>query len=165
LHLSNGAGISLFVRMKTVLAIDPGTTKSAFILWDGERVINCGILENNSLLELLKSSDLAPFDFAAIEMVACYGMAVGKEVFETVFWIGRFYEVVSRKVGVGRVYRKDVKLHLCNSPRAKDGNIRQALIDKHGVVGTTKNKGRLFGISSHLWAALAVADFALETHQ
>ena len=147
--------------MRTVLACDPGTTKSAFIVWDGSRVRNSGIVENGALLELLKSGDLAPYDFAAIEMVACYGMAVGKDVFETVFWIGRFYEVLQRRTPVTRVYRKDVKLHLCNSPRAKDGNIRQALIDKWGEVGTKKNRGPLFGVSSHIWAALAVADYAL----
>jgi len=147
--------------VSTVLALDPGTAKTAFILWDGTGVRNSGIVDNGALLELLKSGDLAPYDFAAIEMVACYGMAVGKEVFETVFWIGRFYEVLSRRTHVTRVFRKDVKLHLCNSPRAKDGNIRQALIDRHGVVGTKKNKGPLFGVSSHIWAALAVADYAL----
>ena len=41
--------------------------------------------------------------------------------------------------------------------RAKDGNVRQALIDLIGEQGTKKNKGPTYGISSHSWAALAVA--------
>jgi hypothetical protein len=45
--------------------------------------------------------------------------------------------------------------------RAKDANIRQALIDKLGAVGTKKAPGPLYGISGHLWAALAVADYAI----
>jgi len=145
--------------MRTVLALDPGTIKSAFIVWDGVRVRNSGIVENTQLLEMLKSGDLMPYDLVAIEMIACYGMPVGAEVFTTCRWIGRFEERC--KMPAMLVFRKDVKLHLCGTPRAKDGNIRQALIDKHGVVGTKKNRGPLFGISSHIWASLAVADYAL----
>ena len=98
-----------------------------------------------------------------IEMVACYGMAVGAEVFETVFWIGRFWEIARRDIGVTRLYRKDVKMHLCNSMRAKDGNIRQALIDKLGAPGTKKNPGPTYGIKADIWAALAVAVTFAET--
>src|SRR5690606_4735562 len=61
-----------------------------------------------------------------------------------------------------KVYRKDVKLHLCGSPRAKDANIRQSLLDRFGpgkekAVGTKQNPGPLYGVKSHMWAALAVA--------
>jgi hypothetical protein len=37
------------------------------------------------------------------------------------------------------IYRKDEKMNICHSMRAKDSNIRQALIDRFGVVGTKKN--------------------------
>lgn len=143
-----------------VLAIDPGTSQSAYVLWDGATLHHKGILPNADLRALLVSRDLMPYDLVAIEMVACYGMAVGREVFETCVWIGRFTENAAAPIRY--VYRKDVKLHLCGLPRAKDGNIRQALIDKHGAPGTRKQPGKLFGVSSHLWAALAVADYALE---
>jgi hypothetical protein len=60
-----------------------------------------------------------------------------------------------------RVYRRDVKLHICGSQRAKDANIRQALIDCYGgkveAIGKKKAPGPLYGISSHAWSALAVA--------
>jgi hypothetical protein len=58
---------------------------------------------------------------------------------------------------VTRVFRKDVKLHLCNSPRAKDANVRQALLDRLGPQGTKKAPGPTYGVKSHEWAALAVA--------
>ena len=90
-------------------------------------------------------------------MVASYGMAVGKEVFETVRWVGRFQQAWRDPDAVRLVYRKDVKLHLCGSPRAKDTNIRQALIDLLGPRGTKKNPGPTYGVSSHAWAALGVA--------
>jgi hypothetical protein len=58
---------------------------------------------------------------------------------------------------VSLVFRRDVKLHLCDSPRAKDGNVRQALLDRLGPQGTKKAPGPTYGVKSHEWAALAVA--------
>jgi hypothetical protein len=40
--------------------------------------------------------------------------------------------------------------------KAKDGNIRQALIDRFGVVGTKKNQGWFYGFSGDIWSAYAV---------
>lgn len=141
-----------------ILAIDPGPEQSAFVVWDGS-VKDHGTVENGVLKAFLRSRlEVMTCKLMAIEMVACYGMPVGKEVFETCVWIGRFLEAWSEDWT--KVYRNDVKIHLCQSMKAKDGNIRQALIDKHGPVGTKKVPGKLYGISGHLWAALAVADYA-----
>ncbi len=157
--------------MSTILAIDPGTTESAYILWDGRRSYASGFVSNAVLLDLVRQahrveeSALSPqIEGVAVEMVACYGMPVGKEVFETCLLIGRILEICDHTGPPARlIYRKDVKMHLCHSMKAKDGNIRQALIDKHGAPGTKKSPGPTHGISGHLWAALAVADYAVET--
>jgi len=102
----------------------------------------------------------------AIECIASYGMAVGKDVFETCIWIGRLIQAYEYPELVRRIYRKDVKLHLCGSPRAKDQNIRQALIDMFGgkekAIGRKATPGPLHGVKSHAWSALAVAIVALE---
>jgi len=45
--------------------------------------------------------------------------------------------------------------------KAKDTNIRQALIDMIGPQGKKSCPGPTFGMSSHTWAALAVAITAL----
>jgi hypothetical protein len=146
-----------------ILAIDPGTTQSAWCVFDGSKVVDCDTQENSVVLQKLRmgfAKDYKP----AIEMIASYGMPVGKEVFETCLWIGRFIEACSEREPV-LIYRKDVKLHLCQSTRAKDPNVRQALIDrfeplgggKVPQIGTAKKPGPLYGVSSHVWAALAVA--------
>lgn len=145
-----------------ILAIDPGTEQSGWCLYDTESVIGCGVSPNGPLLYGI--NDMAA-DFLAIEMVASYGMAVGKDVFETVRWIGRFQQAWKRPDDAMLVYRRDVKLHLCNSAKAKDANIRQALLDlfprtgggKTPQVGTKAKPGPLYGVSSHAWSALAVA--------
>lgn len=146
----------------SILAIDPGTEQSGWCLYDTERVIDCGVSPNDSLLYGI--NDMAA-DFLAIEMVASYGMAVGKDVFETVRWIGRFQQAWNSPDDALLIYRRDVKLHLCNSAKAKDANIRQALLDmfprtgggKTPQVGTKAQPGPLYGVSSHAWSALAVA--------
>lgn len=149
-----------------MLAIDPGTTQSGWCVFDGEVVIHSGVMPNAELLEYLKRQHWAINGHAlAIEMVASYGMAVGREVFETVRWIGRFQQAWHNPEAVKLVYRKDVKMHLCGTTKAKDANIRQAIIDlfpatgggKTPQIGTKAQPGPLYGVSSHVWPALGVA--------
>jgi len=144
----------------TILALDPGTTETAFVLWDGRRILDADHLPNAEIRQILIGRE---YDAVACEMIASYGMAVGKEVFETCVWIGRFLEVA--RTDTRLVYRRDAKLHLCHSPRAKDANVRQALIDRLGPQGTKKNPGPTYGMRSHLWAALAVAVYANDTKE
>lgn len=148
-----------------LLALDPGTDKTAALSWDSKTEkpqYGGAIHSNDELIKFLRDKDFTKnHDLLVIEMVACYGMPVGREVFETVLWIGRFQEAWSKESVL--VYRKDIKMHLCNSARAKDGNIRQALIDRYGAPGTKKEPGKLYGIKTHLWAALAVAVYATDT--
>lgn len=140
-----------------VMAVDPGPVLSAYCVFDGERVLDAGKLPNEELLPILEAYS-GPL---AIEMIASYGMAVGAEVFETCVWIGRFLQV--SKGFVVRVPRLKVKLHLCHSPKAKDANVRQALIDRLGPAGTKKSPGPTFGLSGDMWAALAVAAWFHDT--
>lgn len=118
-------------------------------------VVQASGIERNEIVlaSILMSAD----DVLAIEMIASYGMAVGREVFETCVWIGRFLQTWRKPEAVKLVYRKDVKLHLCGNTRAKDPNVRQALLDKVGPQGTKKIPGPTYGVKSHAWSALAVA--------
>lgn len=147
----------------TILAIDPGTEQSGWCIYHPERgVLGAGVKPNDVMLYEIRHSCA---EVLALEMVASYGMAVGKEVFETVRWIGRFQQTWRRPDDTMLIYRRDVKLHLCNSARAKDANIRQALLDrfpragggKTPQIGTKAKPGPLYGVSSHAWSALAVA--------
>lgn len=143
-----------------ILALDPGTNETGWVLYDGQRIHSSGVMPNLSMVTYLSGH---PAGRLAIEMVASYGMAVGKEVFETCVWIGRFVQASPLRNNVEFVYRRDVKMHLCGSTRAKDANVRQALLDKLGPQGTKKEPGPTYGVKSHAWAALAVAVTAFET--
>lgn len=141
-----------------ILALDPGTTETGYCLFDGNRVLEAGVEDNKAMLSKVYAGKA---DLLAVEMIASYGMAVGREVFETCVWIGRYLQAWGEPHRL--IYRRDVKSHLCGSMKAKDTNIKQALIDKLGPVGTKKNPGPLYGVKSHAWAALGVAVVAAET--
>lgn len=143
--------------MTTILAIDPGSAQSAWLRYDGTRPKGFGITANDVLVRALRTGGLP--DVVVIEKVESYGMAVGAEVFDTVLWAGRFAEAAHR-VPVVMLPRRAVKLALCGDSRAKDANIRQALIDRFGgsaAVGRKAAPGPLYGISRDVWSALAVA--------
>lgn len=150
-----------------VLGIDPGNENSAYALIRTETCfpVNYEKLPNRELRRRLLTDRDPIGTEASIEMVASYGMPVGREVFETCVWIGRFAEILTRTTGrePGLVYRRDVKLHHCHSPRANDATIRQALVDRftpgqpnHGK-GTKKQPGWFYGFHSDIWQAYALA--------
>jgi hypothetical protein len=146
--------------MSVVFAIDPGTTHSGWVLYasDGygkHSVLQSGVDDNHELLVWVRHGQRA--DTLAIEMIAGMGMTVGQTTFDTCRWIGRFQQAWREPEKVRFVFRRDVKLELCGDSRAKDSNIRQALIDRIGLQGTKKEPGPTYGVKSHAWSALAVA--------
>jgi hypothetical protein len=147
-----------------VLGLDPGPTESALVAFDGTQVmLHVKAKNDDILLELYRrrAHDVT----LVIEQIAAMGMAVGEEVFETCFWSGRFAQAYDGPVE--RLKRHEIKMHLCGNMRAKDANIRQALLDRFGgsaAVGRKKTPGPLYGIAGDQWSALAVAVTWSDTH-
>ena len=149
-----------------LLCIDPGPKTSGMVEMIDNRVVDARPeIDNEKLLSAVHAFDEHTM---LIEMIACYGMPVGAETFETCVWIGRFIERFPGKWQY--VFRRDVKLTLCDSMRAKDANVRQAILDRYPAVGggktpqigTKKEPGPLFGVSKHAWSALAIGLTYLE---
>ena len=152
-----------------ILAIDPGTLKSGWVIYDTKThtVVDKGITDNYALKLFIKSElDQNSFQTVAIEMIASYGMAVGREVFETCLYIGQLMQMFEDAyIDFKLVFRRDVKQAICRNGKAKDPQIRQALIDQFPKtgggtkpqIGNKKQPGRLYGVTSHIWAALGVA--------
>lgn len=156
--------------MSIFIGIDPGPIKSAYVIWDGEKLYGSDILDNYDLMYHIREN-VGPnitFNSMGIEMVSSYGMPVGKDVFETVFWIGRFCHEWGEDAR--RVYRKDIKMHLCNSSKAKDSNVITALVDRFDPnrffgkysKGTKKEPGLFYGFSRDIWQAFAVAVYCVD---
>ena len=144
----------------TLLAIDPGLEKSGMVVLEAGRVVASGLCENGDLLEIVKHGCQA--STLAIEMIDSYGMPVGKEVFRTLIWVGRFMQAWPRPDEVRLIERRQIKLALCGTARAKDSNVRQALIDRLGPPGIKRAPGPTYGVTGHMWAALGVAVVAQE---
>ena len=149
-----------------IFAIDPGNINSAYCvmthdyeLLDFAKVPNSECM--SKMMDWLHSPK--PVDRVIVERVAGMGMAVGSEVFETCEWVGRFSQQAERFAKVEYIYRRDEKLYICGEMRAKDANIRAALIerfakfDKKNGKGTKKNPDVFYGVSADCWAAIAVA--------
>ena len=158
-----------------ILAIDPGNTESGWCIIDAEtrRPFEFGKVSNYDLLmTLLEWSGAA--EHVAIEMVASYGMSVGAEVFETCVWIGRFrsvFDFFGPTTRLDLVKRQPIKLHHCKSTKAKDSNVRQALVDRfasgqpnHGK-GTKAEPGWFYGFRADIWQAYALAVYVADTIQ
>jgi|SRR5882762_1160002 len=148
--------------MITLVAIDPGTTESAYVAMSGRELVRFRKLPNAEMLRELDFMTILGCDslcVLVIEMVAGYGMPVGAEVFQTCVWIGRFIERWGKRTD--RVFRSTVRAHLCHSNKATDSNVRAALIEKYGgkraAIGNAKEKGPLHGVTGDVWSALAVA--------
>jgi hypothetical protein len=145
-----------------VLAIDPGPSKSAFVVWDGALIWDKGIRTNDEIIT--EDIQIIKADLLVIEKVMCYGQAVGQSVLDTCYWTGRFIEQwrLIHKQFYDRIPRMAVKMHLCHTSRAKDGNVRQAVIDRLGEPGTKHSPGATYGVSKDVWQALALAIYAVD---
>lgn len=146
-----------------IFAIDPGTTQSGWVRFDGGKVLESGVSPNAHILERVRvlgafvANRLHEPVTLAIERFEARGMPIGDESVETLLWTGRFIQAWHKPDEVVRIKRSAIKLHLCGTARAKDPNVRQALIDKLGPPGTKKAPGPTYGVTSHAWAALSVA--------
>ena len=150
-------------KKQVIFAIDPGNTQSGYAKLEmpNFRLCEFGKVDNNTLLKMLEEYDPFGNVVFAIEMVASYGMPVGKDVFETCVWVGQYIHAIKGQQ-YEFIYRKEEKIALCGSMKAKDSNIRQALIDRYAQFdfkngkGTKKNPDVFYGVSKDVWAAIAV---------
>lgn len=149
----------LFVK---ILALDVGTEESGYCLLDNYsfKPLSFGKVKNEELLQIVKYED---YDILVYEKFACYGMAVSQTVFQSVEWNGRYIQsALDRGKDIQAVFRKDEKMTLCGTMKAKDTNIRQALIDRFAKFdfkngkGTKTNPDFFYGFSKDMWSAYAV---------
>ena len=158
-----------------IIAIDPGNVESAWIHitvdedTEEVQIIDFAKEENYQAKDhiaqrLMFSPSNSDDTTVVIERIASMGMAVGQTVFETCEWVGRFTEMaVQHGADVNYIKRLEEKVAICGSAKAKDANIRQALIDRYAKFdfntgqGTKKNPDVLYGISKDVWSSLAVA--------
>jgi len=144
-----------------VFAIDPGSEKSAWVIFDEKMApVKFGISKNRALIKLIRNiASAVGVKTLVIEIVKSYGNVMGDSVLQTVEWIGRFQEAFGPGKIV-RLSRKEIVTNICGHARAKDKNVRQAVIDRFGgkekALGSKKNPGSIYGAKKDIFSALAV---------
>lgn len=155
---------------KNVIGLDPGPEKSGLVHWDGKSILHKGIHSNNALLDILDNTYFGEMNTESIlvieKMQSIYpiyskkaGNIIintshpmyrqgGKDIIDTLFWTGRFYEFWQGPREL--VSREKVKLALCQKTTVGDPEVRKNLILRFGDSITD-------GLKEHMWAAFAVA--------
>lgn len=144
-----------------VIGLDPGYRESAMVMYDGKSIWQHAIVENETMLSWLKTASLPEHVLVIEEMqlfASNYG--VGREIFDSVFWSGRFAQIFQPH-RCERLLRSKVRGHLGCS-KGGDSAVRAALIDRFGpykeqAIGRKATPGPLFGLKSHEFSALAIA--------
>ena len=146
-----------------ICAIDPGSSKSALVVWNGKKLFKTVILENDKFIKWLELN-YTKLDFVAVEMLTNQGRSnVGKETFDTCRVVGQIeYLCKVYNLRCQLFYRSQVKLHHLGKVIGNDSDILKALVKKYGEKGTKKNPGLFYGVTSHCWQALAIATMITE---
>ena len=167
-----------------LLAIDPGTSQSAYVgMKNDYSVVSHAKVANNKLLELIT---LGGYDVMVIECMEprlaksksnsnAPNQVIGRETYETCYWIGRFMEAAIRRgMDIHRVYRSEEKSRIIPTkknklppipppvPRSHDSKIRKGLIMRFAQFDKKNGKGKancrdvFYGFKADEWAAFAV---------
>jgi hypothetical protein len=151
-----------------LLALDPGTRATGYVVMTRDRVQDAGHLPNPQVLAMVRDH-AGPI---ACETIEARGMPLGQDTLTTNVWIGRYWQAADeRSLWFTGLKPSEVNVCLCGSTRASDASVRRALIDRFGpevvdAVGTRRAPGPLYRVKGHAghgWAALAVGIAWLDT--
>jgi Holliday junction resolvasome RuvABC endonuclease subunit len=119
------------MALRDVLGIDPGPAESAYALvTEEQRVLGAGKVGNDSLIERIRQ---APPAHIAVESIQSYGMAVGRSVFDTCFFIGELIRTCKDAGIPFTLYpRPEYTRRICGVGKVNDAVLRQALLLRFG---------------------------------
>lgn len=166
-----------------IMAIDPGTTESAYVILDDQyQIISADKVGNDVILSII--ADAPGLDAVIIEDIeprysstdrSAAGAVMGQSTIETIKAFGRFsWQASLRGLMVGSIFRRDERSCLIptkrnglpplpeTAPKHADGQIRASLIrrfarhDQERGRGTKANPDTFFGFHGDMWQAMAV---------
>lgn len=166
-----------------IMAIDPGTTESAYVILDDQyQILSADKVGNDVVLSII--ADAPGLDAVIIEDIeprysstdrSAAGAVMGQSTIETIKVFGRFsWQAALRGLMVGSIFRRDERSYLIptkrnglpplpeTAPKHADGQIRASLIrrfarhDQERGRGTKANPDTFFGFHGDMWQAMAV---------
>lgn len=156
----------------SILGIDPGTGRFGISL----------VKFHNGALSLLECKTVPPeeaisivndigqrfrgVDLVVLEEMKSYGMRVPTDCFQSCVLGGIVLRDACLRnycdIALG-IPRSTVKACVCMKARATDAEVRRALIERYGEVGTKIRPGVFYGVKADGWAAVAVCVAARDT--
>lgn len=127
--------------MNKVIAIDPGTTESGYVVWNGVEIEAEDIIHNEIMIEMLEDWGDSNTTLV-IEQIKSYGMPVSDSIFDIVFWAGRFCQAWPGEFRRFQDFRSSSIFAM----------IRRRMIQTSD----------LKGLKTHLWSAFALAVYYFE---
>jgi len=145
-----------------IIGIDPGTDFTGVAVVGGDYSVYRAYKMPSADVEAFVRSEKP--DAISCESLSCYGVAVGREVFETAFWIGE-YRCLCRQLGIPfhLFARPEYARALAGVGKVTDSVLRQTLLLRFG--GDKKGQP-LFPLkgSTDQRSAYAVAVYYLDKH-
>lgn len=148
-----------------ILAIDPGPEKSSWVLWGTESeavAVGADQVENQALRAMLGGNIHENASQLVIERPVLMGKNATAALLETSRWAGVFEGAWPGEVD--RLTYHKVRCQLASSGNAKESEVKQALISRFAPggfgkegKGTKANPGPFYGVTGHMWSAVAVA--------
>ena len=136
-----------------ILAVDPGSSQSAWVWLDPDRIVDHAKEANADVLAMLRIIG----GTVVIEDISPRQQPLGKEVADTLRWIGRFMEAAQRHAAVHLITRQAVTAyHIDGGTKDADKRIRAAIIERYGGGNPVKRDHVLHGITADQWSALAI---------
>jgi hypothetical protein len=151
--------------VRQIIAIDPGPELCGLVLYGNGRVLmsHKAITVGDALAFL---NDWRKPPHVALERVQSYGIA-GGDLLRTAEVMGELRRrALDNGMTVSLHYRREVLQALdVTGKGGRDTLVRHRLIEMHGgtkalAIGKKADPGPLYGVTSHAWAALAVAKTA-----
>lgn len=116
-----------------LLAIDPGSDYSAYVVFDSGVPTKGEWLLNSQLLQMIREGLTAGM-VLAIETLHPRGELASRDAMTTQLWAGRFIEAAEHNWQTRHVIidPNDARVAVTGDTKSKDKHIRQAIIDYYG---------------------------------
>lgn len=143
-----------------VVGVDPGPSHSAICVVCPDYSIQSAVKVPNDEAEVILRALLDRETELVLEGIQSYGMPVGRETFETCYWIGEFRAIAKGAAAPWTIYpRQEYVTAVCGC-RGSDSILRQALLMRFGGYKGTEPLNALKG--TDLRSAFAVAVYHLD---
>lgn len=155
--------------MQKIIAVEPGSLKSAYVVIVDGKPIASAILPNEELFEYLRN--VKGEYICIMELLPVAGIPFAEHIFRTCVWLGKF-EAAAEMQGMHTTYvgRTEAAYNLCGKGDATVKMIRRALIrrfathDKNTARGTKSNPDTLYCVNYEAMMALAYAVTWMDKH-